>query len=281
MSSAVINNPEIGKSIIAGGIETNYQDHGQGDPIFLIHGSGPGVTAYANWRLTMPVLAEKFRVIAPDMVGFGFTERPANVSYTMDMWVSHALSLMDALKIDKAHLVGNSFGGGLALALALKAPDRVHRLVLMGSAGTKFQLTDGLDAVWGYKGTLEHMKELVGLFAFNKNLVSDDLAKLRYEASIRPGFQEAFSAMFPAPRQRWVDALASDEGKIKTMAHETLIIHGRDDAIIPLQASLRLHDLIPKSQLHVFGQCGHWTQIEHSARFNQLLLNFFLEASAK
>jgi 2-hydroxymuconate-semialdehyde hydrolase len=281
MSSAVINNPEIGKSIIAGGIKTNYQDHGQGDPIFLIHGSGPGVTAYANWRLTMPVLAEKFRVIAPDMVGFGFTERPANVSYTMDMWVSHALSLMDALKIEKAHLVGNSFGGGLALALALKAPDRVHRLVLMGAAGTKFQLTDGLDAVWGYKGTLEHMKELVGLFAFNKNLVSDDLAKLRYEASIRPGFQEAFSAMFPAPRQRWVDALASDEGKIKTMAHETLIIHGRDDAIIPLQASLRLHDLIPKSQLHVFGQCGHWTQIEHSARFNQLLLNFFLEASAK
>ena len=281
MSSTVINNPEIGKSIVAGGIKTNYQDHGQGDPIFLIHGSGPGVTAYANWRLTMPVLAEKFRVIAPDMVGFGFTERPANVSYTMDMWVSHALNLMDALKIEKAHLVGNSFGGGLALALALKAPDRVQRLVLMGSAGTKFQLTDGLDAVWGYKGTLEHMKELVGLFAFNKNLVSDDLAKLRYEASIRPGFQEAFSAMFPAPRQRWVDALASDEGIIKTLTHETMIIHGRDDAIIPLQASLRLHDLIPKSQLHVFGQCGHWTQIEHSARFNQLLLNFFLEANAK
>jgi 2-hydroxymuconate-semialdehyde hydrolase len=281
MSSAVINNPEIGKSIIAGGIKTNYQDHGQGDPIFLIHGSGPGVTAYANWRLTMPVLAEKFRVIAPDMVGFGFTERPANVSYTMDMWVSHALSLMDALKIEKAHLVGNSFGGGLALALALKAPDRVHRLVLMGAAGTKFQLTDGLDAVWGYKGTLEHMKELIGLFAFNKNLVSDDLAKLRYEASIRPGFQEAFSAMFPAPRQRWVDALASDEEKIKILAHETLIIHGRDDAVVPLSASYRMHDLIPKSQLHVFGQCGHWTQIEHSARFNQLLLNFFLEANAK
>jgi 2-hydroxymuconate-semialdehyde hydrolase len=199
----------------------------------------------------------------------------------MDMWVSHALSLMDALKIEKAHLVGNSFGGGLALALALKAPDRVHRLVLMGAAGTKFQLTDGLDAVWGYKGTLEHMKELIGLFAFNKNLVSDDLAKLRYEASIRPGFQEAFSAMFPAPRQRWVDALASDEEKIKTLAHETLIIHGRDDAVVPLSASYRMHDLIPKSQLHVFGQCGHWTQIEHSARFNQLLLNFFLEANAK
>ena len=130
------------------------------------------------------------------------------------------------------------------------------------------------------KGTLEHMKELINLFAFNKSLVNDDLAKLRYEASIRPGFQEAFSAMFPAPRQRWVDALASDEEKIKGLTHQTLIIHGRDDAIIPLSASLRLHDLIAKSQLHVFGQCGHWTQIEHAARFNQLLLNFFSEANA-
>ena len=89
MSNTVVNNPEIGKSIVAGGIKTNYQDHGQGDPIFLIHGSGPGVTAFANWRLTMPVLAEKFRVVAPDMVGFGFTERPSGVQYTMDMWVSH------------------------------------------------------------------------------------------------------------------------------------------------------------------------------------------------
>jgi 2-hydroxymuconate-semialdehyde hydrolase len=274
-----MSNLEIAQSIVAGGIKTNYHDVGQGYPIFLIHGSGPGVTAYANWRLTMPVLSEKFRVIAPDMVGFGFTERPAGVQYSMDMWVSHALSLMDALKIDKANLVGNSFGGGLALALAIRSPDRVNRLALMGPAGTEFELTHGLDEVWGYKGTLEHMRELINLFAFNKNLVNDELAKLRYEASIRPGFQEAFSAMFPAPRQRWVDALASAEEDIKKLPHETMIVHGRDDAIIPLSASYKLLELIPKSQLHVFGQCGHWTQIEHAARFNRLLLNFFSEAS--
>jgi 2-hydroxymuconate-semialdehyde hydrolase len=73
--------------------------------------------------------------------------------------------------------------------------------------------------------------------------------------------------------------LASAEEDIKKLPHETMIIHGRDDAIIPLSASYKLLELIPKSQLHVFGQCGHWTQIEHAARFNQLLLNFFSEAS--
>jgi 2-hydroxymuconate-semialdehyde hydrolase len=273
-------NPEIGQSIVAGGIRTNVQIHGQGDPVVLIHGSGPGVTAFANWRFTMPALAQKFQVFAPDMVGFGYTERPEGIRYSMDMWVAHAIDVMDALKIEAAHLVGNSFGGGLALALALKHPDRVKRLVLMGSAGLKFELTRGLDEVWGYRGTLDHMRDLLDLFAFNRNLVNEDLAKLRYEASVRPGIQEAFSSMFPAPRQRWVDALASPEAQIRELRHETLIVHGRDDQVIPLSSSIDLHRLIPKSQLHVFGQCGHWTQIEHAARFNQLLLNFFSETTA-
>lgn len=140
-------NPEIGRSILGGGIRTNYHDLGEGPPVLLIHGSGPGVTAWANWRLTMPELAKRFRVIAPDMVGFGETERPAGHHYSMQSWLAHLLGLLDALEIEQAHIVGNSFGGGLALALAIEAPQRVGKLVLMGSAGTAFALIEGLDAV--------------------------------------------------------------------------------------------------------------------------------------
>ena len=118
----MINNPEIGKTILANGIQTNYHEHGQGEPVLLIHGSGPGVTGWANWRLTIPALAENFRVIAPDIVGFGYTERPVDVQYNMETWLNHILGFMDALGIQKAHVVGNSFGGGLALALAIRAP---------------------------------------------------------------------------------------------------------------------------------------------------------------
>jgi len=271
-------NPEIGTRIRTGAFESNVHDAGSGPPVLLIHGSGPGVSAWANWRLVIPKLAETRRVIAPDMVGFGYSDRPAGQRYAMDAWVQQALDLLDALDLERTDLVGNSFGGALALALAIRAPKRVRRLVLMGSVGVPFAITPGLDAVWGYEPSLANMRALLDIFAYDRSLVNDELAQLRYEASIRPGFQESFAAMFPAPRQRWVDAMASTESDIRALPHETLVIHGREDRVIPLHNSLTLADWIPNSQLHVFGHCGHWTQIEHSARFNRLVGDFFAEA---
>lgn len=271
------HNPEIAHSIVAAGIRTNYHDQGQGAPVMLIHGSGPGVSAWANWQRTIPVLSKQARVIAPDMAGFGFTDRPTGYRYTMDGWVDQAIGLLDALQIEQTDLVGNSFGGALALAMAIRHPQRIRRLVLMGSVGVPFTLTPGLDAAWGYEPSLEAMRRMLDIFAYDRGLVTDELARLRYEASIRPGFQESFAAMFPAPRQQWVDAMASAEADIRALPHRTLVIHGREDKVIPLANSLTLADWIPNAQLHVFGKCGHWTQIEHGARFNQLVGNFLAE----
>ncbi|KAA0874951.1 alpha/beta fold hydrolase [Nitrincola tapanii] len=271
-------NPEIAQQIRAAGFTTNLHDLGEGFPLMMIHGSGPGVTAWANWRLVMPSLALSRRVIAPDMLGFGYSERPANIQYERDLWVQHALGVLDALGLEQVDLLGNSFGGGIALALALAHPQRVRRLILMGSTGVSFPLTPGLDAVWGYTPSFETMRRLMDTFAYDRSRVTDELAELRYQASIRPGFQESFAQMFPAPRQRWVDGLASPEEQIRQLPHETLILHGREDEVIPLSASLTLHDWIPNSQLHVFGHCGHWTQIEHSERFIRLVNDFLSEA---
>ena len=277
--SATPSNPEIGQSITAAGIRTNYHDSGgAGAPVLLIHGSGPGVSAWANWRLVMPALAQQARVIAPDMVGFGYSERPEGFVYSMDAWVRQAVGLLDALGIERTDLVGNSFGGGLSLALAIRHPERVRRLVLMGSVGVPFAITPGLDAVWGYTPSVENMRAIMDYFAFNQGLMSDDLARLRFEASARPGVQESYAAMFPAPRQRWVDAMASAEADIRALPHQALVIHGREDRVIPLSTSLTLSSWIQRSQLHVYGQCGHWTQIEHAARFARLVGDFLAEA---
>jgi 2-hydroxymuconate-semialdehyde hydrolase len=273
-----MGNPEIGRSVQAAGIRTNLHDVGKGSPILMIHGSGPGVSAWANWRFSLPVLAQRARVVAPDMVGFGFSDRPAGHQYTMDNWVAQAVGVLDALDIERADVVGNSFGGALALALAIRHPRRVRRLVLMGSVGAPFDITPGLDAVWGYEPSPATMRSLLDIFAFDPKLATDELAQLRYEASIRPGFHESFAAMFPAPRQRWVDAMCSAEADIRALSHETLVLHGREDRVIPLANSLTLAQWIPNSQLHVFGHCGHWTQIEHAARFNRLVGDFFAEA---
>lgn len=272
-----MSNPEIVNSVRTGSFNTNYHDLGKGETILFIHGSGPGVSAYANWRLSMPTLSEKFRVIAPDMAGFGYTDRPDGMTYNMDVWVKQIIDLMDALNIEKTNLVGNSFGGALALALSIKYPNRFEKIVLMGAMGVEFELTKGLDQAWGYTPSLENMKSLLDTFAYSRVLVTDELAKMRYEASIRPGFQESFGVMFPNPRQESVSSMASNEDDIKAIDKNVLIIHGRDDEVIPFENSVRLHHLIEKSQLHSFAQCGHWSQIEHGDRFNKLLQDFFLE----
>ena len=268
-------NPEIGATADANGIKTNYLEAGTGDPVVLIHGSGPGVTSYANWRLVLPALAENFRVLAPDMVGFGFSERPANIEYGVQTWADQVVGLMDTLELPKAHLVGNSFGGAIALRVATQHPDWVGKLVLMGSMGVPFPITEGLERVWGYEPSFENMRKVLDVFAYSRDLVNDELAEVRYRGSIQPGFQESFAAMFPAPRQRWVEAMCTPEDEIRQLPHRTLIVHGREDQVIPVQTSLRLMELIDNADLSVFSHCGHWSMIERTKDFNRNVSEFF------
>lgn len=267
-------NPEIGLSVQTGPVATNHHDVGEGAPVLLIHGSGPGVSAWANWRLTLAALSPHFRCLAPDMAGFGYSTVPDGYAFTRQHWLDQLITFLDAKGVEKAHVIGNSFGGSMALALAIAAPERVDRLVLMGSVGVPFTLTPGLDTVWGYTPSLENMKAIMGYFAYDQALIGDDLVRLRYEASARAGVQESYAAMFPAPRQRWVDAMAHDESAVRAIRHQTLLVHGRDDRVIPLQTSLTLNQWIADSQLDIFGRCGHWTQIEHAAAFNALVAGF-------
>lgn len=273
------NNPEIASSVTLNGITTNYHDQGSGFPVILLHGSGAGVTAWANWRNAIPILKEKHRVIAPDLVGFGYTDAPADIEYKfMDTWVDQVISLLDHLDIKQTDLVGNSFGGSLSLAIAVRHPHRVRRIVLMGSGGQPFPVTPELEALWGYTPSIENMKKIMDIMAFDRSLVTDELAEMRYRATIRPGFQERFARVFPPPRQRWSDAQIVPDEQLKSLTHEVLIIHGRDDRVVPLEVSLNLAKKIERSQLHVFGRCGHWTQIEHGGRFNRLVCDFLEEA---
>jgi 2-hydroxymuconate-semialdehyde hydrolase len=267
--------PEIGRSVRTGALLTNYHDVGTGPPLLMLHGSGPGVSAWANWRSTIPQLSPQFRVLAPDLAGFGYTRVPADIEYGRAVWLRQIVDLLDALDVERTSVVGNSFGGSLALALAIEHPERVDRLVLMGSVGVPFALTDGLDQVWGYQPSIESMGRLMRqTFAYDPTFVTDELVRMRFEASARPGAQEAFSSMFPAPRQRWVDALAHDEEDVRAITHPTLLVHGRDDRVVPLTATMTLLEWIDDSRAHIFGRCGHWTQIERADEFSALVAAF-------
>lgn len=275
------DNPEIGHMLPTCGYQTNCHDLGQGDAVMLLHGSGAGVSGWANWRGLMPVLSERYRVVVPDLVGFGYTEIPDDYQFRfMDSWIDQMLAVLDQLGIEKAHIVGNSFGGAVALWMAWRAPERTGRLVLMGPGGVPIYVGPELAALWGYKPSLENMRNAMSVMAYNQSLITDELVDMRYRATLRPGAQEAFERVFPPPYQRWLDAEALPIHGLQAIKNEVLIIHGRDDRVVPMEASLMMHRNLENSQLHTIAKCGHWTMMEHPNRFRQLVENFLDEARA-
>jgi 2-hydroxymuconate-semialdehyde hydrolase len=265
-----------GKYADVQGIQTHYHEDGNGEPLLLIHGSGPGVSAWANWRLVFPILSQHYHLYAPDVVGFGYTERPKDIQYSVNMWVEHMIAFIETMNLRNVSIIGNSMGGALALHIANRRPDLVKKMILMGSAGIEFPITSELDAVWGYTPSMENMKKLISIFSNDQSMAeNDNLIKMRYESSIEPGFQEAFSAMFPAPRQRHVNALALTEDQLRKIEIPVLLIHGREDRVIPLEkTSWKLSQIIPNAEIHVFPNCGHWVQIEKTEPFISQVIEF-------
>lgn len=264
-----------GRFVDAGGTRTHLHEAGTGPIVLLLHGSGPGVSAWANWRLVLPALAEQgFRVVAPDQLGFGATGRAVDGRYGRAAWTAHAIAVLEAVGLDEVAIVGNSMGGAIALSVAQARPDLVERIVLMGTTGVPFALPDGLDEVWGYTPDRDRMRRLIELFAFDRSIVTDDLVELRFQQSADPAARASYEAMFPAPRQRWLDDLALDERALRAIGQPTLLVHGHDDRVIPFASSLQALDLLPNAELHAFSNCGHWVQIEQTNRFVDVVVSF-------
>jgi pimeloyl-ACP methyl ester carboxylesterase len=249
-------------------IDTGTPEGAVAPPVLLLHGSGPGVTATANWRAIIPAVSAGRRVVAPDQLGFGGTATGEQRTYGRAAWTDHALALLDTLEVGSVDVIGNSMGGAIALSIATARPDAVRRIVLMGSMGVAMALPHGLDAVWGYTPGMEQMRQVVGLFAHNRDLVTDELVELRYQASLSPPVRDSWEAMFPEPRQRWVDDLALSGVELGAIRAPVLMVHGRDDRVVPWRSSsAQLLDLLPDARLHVLSGCGHWAMIERTADF--------------
>ena len=271
-----------GLTIDAGGISTHYHDLGAGDraadPVLMLHGSGPGVSAWANWRLNMPALAERYRVVAPDLVGFGYTERPGDVHYSLDTWRDHVWAFLDALGLARVSVVGNSLGGRIALAMAGQHPERVGRMVLMGAPGVGMTITEGLKALRAYQPSEQNMRQLLlDCFAVNKSIITDDLVRTRYEASVAPGAFEAYRDMFFSPKHAG-SQLGITEDQVTAIPTRTLLLHGLRDKVVPVEVAWNMVRLLPDADLAVFAECGHWTQIERAADFNSLVADFLAPA---
>jgi 2-hydroxymuconate-semialdehyde hydrolase/2-hydroxy-6-oxo-octa-2,4-dienoate hydrolase len=261
-------------TIDAGGIETTYLEAGSGRPVIMLHGSGPGVSATANWQYNIGPLSTRFHVVAPDIVGFGGTERPEDIVYSLRTWTDHVWAFLDAHGIERTAIVGNSLGGRIALQMATDQPERINRMVLMGSPGVGMTPTEGLAALRAYEPSHDAMRNLLrNYFAVDPALITDELVAIRYRASIADGAYEAYRAMFFDPRHKGSElGISADE--VRTITTPTLLVHGREDKVVPLAVSVTMLDLMPNADLHVFSKCGHWTQIERADEFTALVADY-------
>jgi pimeloyl-ACP methyl ester carboxylesterase len=261
-------------TIDAGGIETSYLEAGAGDPVVMLHGSGPGVSAMANWQHNIGALSQRFRVLAPDIVGFGATERPDGVIYSLRTWTDHIWAFLDAHGIERAAIVGNSLGGRIALQMATDSPDRITKMVLMGAPGVGMTPTEGLAALRAYQPSHDAMRDLLrNYFAVDPTMITDDLVAIRYEASVANGAYDAYRAMFFDPRHAGSE-LGITAAQVRAIATPALLVHGREDKVVPMQVSVTMLGLLPNADLHVFSACGHWTQIERADEFSALVADY-------
>ena len=262
---------------------------GCGDNVLFLHGSGPGATGMSNWTLASHSLSDDFDMLIPELVGDGGSSHPSpppkGMRRWMRLWIDQILSLLDELQIQRTHLVGNSLGGAIALHLLMEAPERFDRVVLMGPVGAPCQLTPELDRIWGFYDdpTPKSMRNNMRWFAFDDTAIGDridEVAETRLAAALEPAVRNSFEALFPAPRQQHLDELVVPPSALRRITHPTLIIHGRDDSVVPFETSLYLLRHLSNADLHVVSRCNHWTQIEQAEKFHTLL-RIFLGSSKR
>ena len=187
--------------------------------------------------------------------------------------------LLDNFSLSKVHLVGNSIGGALSLHLLHRHPERVERVVLTGTVGTPHQITNQLDEAWGFYDdpSPERMARVIRSCVYDPAIVGVDLdarAQMSFEAAMDEKARRSFAAMFPAPRQQHVDDLVLPDLVLQRIDRPVLLVHGRDDVIIPLETSLYFLERLSDVQMHVFGQCRHWLMLEYRDAFNELVSDF-------
>jgi 4,5:9,10-diseco-3-hydroxy-5,9,17-trioxoandrosta-1(10),2-diene-4-oate hydrolase len=263
----------------------HYDEAGShpGTPVIMLHGGGPGASGMSNFRHNLPAFAEHFRTLVVDQPGYGKSDKPPVQGNYFTFAATALEDLLDELGIQTAHLVGNSLGGGTAVRFALQNPERAGRLVLMGPGGLSLNVfapdpTEGVRRLAEFGAppgpSREKMEVFLRTLVFDQRLVTEELIDERYAAASDPDSLQAMAAMGAS----FFDPASYEQGLLwreaHRLRHRVLLIWGREDRVNPVDGALVAMKMIRRAQLHVFGGCGHWVQLEKAAEFNRLAIDF-------
>jgi len=265
----------------------HYNEVGQGYPVILLHGTGPGATAWSNFHQNVQHLSKRYRLLLVDFPGWGKSDAVDVAGLSRNELNAEAVKLlMDELAISKAAVVGNSMGGAATLEFAARYPDRISHAVTMGAG--LFALpniftpgggpTEGIRIIFEtYRNpTPENFRRLVNIMVYDPSFVTDALMQQRSNAALAN--QQHLDNWLAAPAGSPAGGAYSGLTELMTSLSQidtpTLMIHGRDDRVVPMEVTLRTSAMLRNSRAVVLNRCGHWAQLEHVEEFNRLLLNF-------
>jgi pimeloyl-ACP methyl ester carboxylesterase len=263
-------------------VKTRYVTSGDGDQaILFIHGFS---SSLYSWRACLEPLSRKYRVIALDLKGFGFSEKPES-EYTTGEYVDFVIHFMDALDLDKVTLCGNSMGGGIAWRAALKYPERVEKLILVDAGGypstrsgqpfimklvRKLGNLPGVDSLFPLFTTRGRIRSSLASAYYHDEQVTERTVDAYYYSMRTEGAKHAVLARMLRPRsdiEEW-------QSRISELDLPTLIVWGADDTWIPAEDAVRFHEDIAGSHLRIFQECGHLPQEEMPEAFVAAVLDF-------
>src|SRR5271163_3841172 len=261
------------KELMVDGLTTSYLEAGHGDPVILLHGGEFGVSAEIGWKATIPALADRYRVLAPDMLGFGESAKVIDFVDGRGMRIRHVARFCAELGVDSAHFVGNSMGAiNLLTDATSDAPLLPVRTLVIICGGGQIQQNRHFEALQQYDATLPAMRRIVEALFYNPGYPADeDYVRRRYESSIAPGAWEAVAAA----RFRRPDASSlppstpSTARPYERINVPTLVVEGGGDKLLPTGWAAEIAGQIEGARSVVVDDAGHCPQIEQSSVVNE------------
>jgi pimeloyl-ACP methyl ester carboxylesterase len=255
------------RSIQVFGQTIKYYDHGQGEPLLLVHGLGAEADV---WAYCLEPLSQSHRVIAPDLLGFGRSGKPL-INYRVATFVEVLDRFLQALALPRVSLVGNSMGGWIAATFAIQFPERVNKLVLNDAIGV---VAGSVEAAIDFRpSSLQNMRTILEYMFCDRSLATDGLVEAAYEFHLERNDGPTIASVLENIRLK-LDRLDDQLSCIKA---PTLLIWGDCDRISPLSVAENYQRLIAGAKLEVIPQCGHIPPLEKPQELVELIVGFLGE----
>ncbi|RED13357.1 alpha/beta fold hydrolase [Parasphingopyxis lamellibrachiae] len=249
---------------------------GQGDPLLLIHGSGPGASSIGNWRLVLDRLASRYSVIAMDLIGFGSSDRRAEPPYfDFELWVRQAKAALDLFGRDKIGVIGHSISGAIALRIAAE-DTRVNRVMTTGTMGARMPVTPALSKIWRCPASREEMRSAAQALIADDELITDAYLDARMEIIGSEEYRLYFDTMFEGDFEHYINAAVVSDDILARVSVPVMMLHGREDLAFPAETgSLALLDKMPDADCMLLGRCSHSIAMERTETFLSAIHNHF------